>query len=43
MNLGCELKPLNAMNNLGLRMMRMIIGCELMSLNVMNNPGLWMT
>ena len=43
-NLGsCKPRPLDAMNNLGLRMIRKILGCEPMSLNVMNNLGLWMT
>ena len=38
-----ELRPLNAMNNIGLRMMQMILGCEPMILNVMNISRLWMT
>ena len=36
-------RPLDVVNNLGLRMIRTILGCEPMSLNVMNNLGLWMT
>ena len=39
----CEPRPLDAMNNLGLRMIQTILGHELMSLNVMNSSGLWMT
>ena len=38
-----KLRPLNAMNNLGLRMIQIILGCEPMSLNVINNSRLWMT
>ena len=38
----CELRPLDAMNNLGIRMVWTIHGHEPMSLNVMNNLGLWM-
>ena len=38
-----ELRPLNAMNNKGLRMIWMIIGCEPMFQNAMNNLGLGMT
>ena len=38
-----ELRSLDAMNNIRLRMIQMILGCEPMILNVMNNSGLWMT
>ena len=37
-----EMRPLDAMNNLGIRMIWMILGHKPMSLNVMNNLGLWM-
>ena len=37
-----EMRPLDAMNNLGIRMIWMILSHEPMSLNVMNNLGLWM-
>ena len=38
-----ELRHLDAMNNIGLRMIRMIFGRKSMILNAMNNSGLWMT
>ena len=38
-----EPRPLDAMNNLRLRMIRTILDRELMSLNIMNSSGLWMT
>ena len=38
-----ELRPLDAMNNSRLRMIRKIHGNEPLSLNAMNNSGLWMT
>ena len=38
-----ELRPLDAMNNVGIRMICMILGHEPMILNVMNKSGLWMT
>ena len=36
------LRPPDAMNSSGLRIISMILGREPMSLNAMNNPGLWM-
>ena len=39
----CEHRPLDAMNNLGLRVILMILGHKEKTLNVMNNSGLWMT
>ena len=36
-----ELRPLDSMNNIGLRMIQMILGHEPMILNAMN-LGLWM-
>ena len=36
-----ELRPLDAMNNIGLWMIQMIVGIEPMTLNVMNNSKLW--
>ena len=42
-NSGCyELRPLDAMKNIGLRVICMILGHEPMILNVMNNSGLRM-
>ena len=42
-NLGsCELRPLDAMNNLGIRMISTILGHEPMNFNIMNNSGLCM-
>ena len=38
-----EIKPLDAMNNLGLLVILMILGCEEKAPNVMNNLGLGMT
>ena len=38
-----KLKPLDTMNNIGLRMIRMILGHEPMNLNAMNSIGLRMT
>ena len=38
-----ELRPLNGMNNIGLRMIQMILVHELMILNSMKNLGLSMT
>ena len=38
-----ELRPLDAMNNIGLSMIQMIFHHEPMILNVMNKSGLWMT
>ena len=35
-----ELRPLDSMNNIVLRMIRMILGHEPMILNAMNNLGL---
>ena len=37
-----ELRPLDAMNNIGLKMIYMILGHEPMILNAMNNLRLWM-
>ena len=37
-----QLKPSDAMNSSGLRIISMILGCEPMSPNVMNNSRLWM-
>ena len=37
-----DLRPLDAMNSLGLRIISMILGCEPMSPNAMNDLGLWM-
>ena len=34
-------RPLDAMNDLGLRIIRTILACEPMSLNVMNRSKLW--
>ena len=43
-NLGSyELRPIDAMNNIGLRMIGIILGREPIILNAMNNSGLWMT
>ena len=36
----CELKPQDAMNNLWLRMILMILGCEPMALIAINNSEL---
>ena len=42
-NLGSyELRPLDSMNNIGLRMIQIILGHEPMILNAMNNSGLLM-
>ena len=42
-NLGSyERRPLDAMNNLEIGMISMILGHEPTSLNVMNNSSLWM-
>ena len=41
-SVSCDLKPPDAMNSSGLRIISMILGHEPMSLNAMNNPGLWM-
>ena len=38
-----KLRPLDAMNNIGLRMIQIILGGEPMILNVINNLGFWMT
>ena len=38
-----ELRPLDSMNNIGLKMIGMILYRELMILKAMNNSGLWMT
>ena len=38
----CELRPLDAMNNSRLRMIRTIHGDEPLILNAMNSLGLWM-
>ena len=37
----CELKALNAMNNLGLWMIWTILGHELKAIDVVYNSGLW--
>ena len=43
MTLGCELKSLDAINNLGLRMPLATLGGELKALDAMNNSTLWLT
>ena len=43
MNLGGELKALDAMNNSGLSMIRPTPGHVLRALDVVNNLGVWMT
>ena len=37
-----DLRPLDAMNSLRLRIISMILGCEPMSPNSINNSRLWM-
>ena len=37
-----DLRPLDVLNSLGLRIISMILGHEPLSLNAMNNSGLWM-
>ena len=39
----CEPRPLDAMNNLELRMIQTVLGRESMSLNIMINSRLWVT
>ena len=43
MTLGCELRDLDAMNSLGLWMIRKTLGGKLRVLDVMNSLGLYMT